>query len=245
MEIELYVSREYSADARYLEAALRAAGTTLAIPPRLRRVSNPPAHLQADWTFWLSAAPLPQKWQADLKKHAIQLWLESPGPSVADTASLAVAGPNATFITVFRRDARPVSPGHATVWADGRGRAVLSRQPLGLGNVFQLHTRLNPTWSEMADDPQLPARLLELLQPEPATSKRLRLAEAAHDRRALAPVQLPTASASPVRPITATQAATFRVTDLRPWLVLLAGLLLLFERLLAQRRENPPLPATS
>ena len=241
MEMELYVSPEYSADARCLEAALRAAGTALAIPPRLHRVSAPPAHLQADWTFWLSAAPLPQDWQADLKKHARQLWRVSPGAGVADTASFAAAEPGAASVTVFRRDARPVSPGHATVWADGRGRAILSRRPLGLSNVFQLHTRLNPTWSEMADDPQLPARLLELLQPEPANSSQPRLAKAAHDRRVLASAQLPATSASPIGPTTATQAARFRVTDLRPWLVLLAGLLLLLERLLAHHRESQSL----
>ncbi|MET4075610.1 BatA domain-containing protein [Hymenobacter sp. UYCo722] len=242
-EISIYATPEFAADARYLEAALRAAGTALALPPRLRRLAASPAHLQADWTFWLSAEPLPLDWQESTRKYARHLWLEAPGPGLADTSSLAVTKPGATAVTVLRRDARPPAPGLETVWADGRGRAILSRQALGRGSVYQLHTRLNPIWSELANDPQLPARLLALLQPDPtdnfnAPQTRLAEAEAAHDRRALAPAQLPAASASAALPAaTSTPPPGFRTTDLRPWLVLLAGLLLLVERLLAARRE--------
>ena len=241
-DIVIYASPEYVADARYLEAALRAAGTALAVPPRLRRLSTQPPHLQADWTFWLSAEPLPRNWQEGTKKYGRHLWLEAPGRGVADTASLAATGPGVAAVKVLRRDARPPAPGHQTVWADGRGRAILSRQALGRGSVYQLHTRLNPAWSELADDPQLPARLLELLQPEPTDNfadqpNRLAEAEATYDRRALGLAQLPTAAASAAMPTTTnTQPPAFRTTDLRPWLVLLAGLLLLVERLLAARR---------
>ena len=241
-DIIIYASPEYAADARYLEAALRAAGTALAIPPRLRRLSARPPHLQADWTFWLSAEPLPSDWQEGTKKYARHLWREASGRGVADTARLAASGPYAAAVMVLRRDAHPPAPGHQTVWADGRGRAILSRHALGRGSVYQLHTRLNPAWSELANDPQLPARLLELLQPEPTINfdgmhTQLAETEAAHERRALAPAQLPTA-ASTAMPATDMLPPTFRTTDLRPWLVLLAGGLLLAERLLAARRTG-------
>ena len=130
-----------------------------------------------------------------------------------------------------------------------RGRAILTRQALGQGRVYQLLTRLDPTWSTLADDPQLPARLLELLQPEPTGNSggkqtRLAEAEAVHDRRALAPTQLPSAAESAALPATITPPPpSFRTTDLRPWLVLLAGLLLLLERLLAHRRAEFISPA--
>ena len=243
--IELYASPEYAVDARYLEAALRAAAVGMPVPPKLLRTKLRPTHLKADWTFWLSAEPLPQNWQQDADKNAQRLWLEATGPGVADTAHFATTEPAAVPATVFRRDARRPAPGNAIVWADGRGRAILSRQALGRGSLYQLHTRLHPTWSELADDSQLPARLLELLQPEPngnAARQQPPLAqrEAAHDRRALAPTQLPT-SAGPATGPTGQKTAlpdAFRQTDLRPWLVLLAGLLLLLERLLAYRRSR-------
>ena len=249
MVIELYASPEYAADARYLEAALRAAGTALPTRPLLRRLQTRPNQLRAPWTFWLSAEPLPQNWRADLSRTAGNVWLEAAGPGVADTARIATTAANAAAAAVLRRDARPVAAGRETVWADGRGRAILSRQALGSSAVYRLHTRLAPAWSELADDPQLPARLLELLQPAPTTSlsrqpTHLAAAETAHDRRALAPAQLPaTASAHPAPPTAAPVA--FRTADLRPWLVLLAGLLLLLERLLARRRDTLNLPATA
>lgn len=249
--IDLYVSPEYAPDAHYLEAALRAAGTALPTRPLLRRIQTRPNQLSAPWTFWLSAEPLPQNWQANLNKTAHTIWLEAAGPGVADTAHLATVAPDAAAVQVYRRDTRPVASGLETVWADSRGRAVLSRQVVGLGGVYQLHTRLNPTWSELADDAQLPARLLELLQPELTSgfnrhSTRLAAAETVHDRRALAPTQLPATPAASARPAAfIAPPATFRQTDLRPWLVLLAGLLLLLERLLTRRRDTLHQPTTA
>ena len=250
MVIEIYASPEFAADARYLEAALRAAGSALAIAPRVRRQSARPTRLQADWTFWLSAEPLPSAWQADLKEHGRNLWREAAGPGVADTASFAAEIPGDAPVTVFRRPAAAAEPGAETVWADGRGRPILARHALGQGAAYQLHTRLNAAWSELAEDPALPTRLLALLQPEPATSSgpaptRLARLEAAHDLRALAPAQLlagPGASAA-LPQLKRAAPAAFRQTDLRAWLVLLAALLLLLERLLAYRRETATLPA--
>ncbi|GAB3848752.1 hypothetical protein GCM10028822_12110 [Hymenobacter terrigena] len=242
--IEIYASPEYAADAHYLQAGLRAVAGELPIVPQLRQVKTRPNNLHADWLFWLSDEPLPQGWREDMARNKHQLWVEAAAPGVVDTARLATNEPDAAAVTVFRRGDHAAFQGGETVWADGRGRAILSRQPLGHGFVYQLHTRLNPAWSELADAPQLPARLLELLRPEAADNiggiqTGLAEAEAAHDRRTLAPAQLAGAStlATPAL-INAHPAHGFRQTDLRPWLVLLAGLLLLFERLLAQRRAK-------
>ena len=246
MVIEIYATPTYAADARYLEAALRAAATGMALRPRLRRVKTPPANLGRGWTFWLSDEPLPPLWQQQVREGA-HLWRVAAGPGVADTAQLATTQTWAAApVTMFRRGTG-VSPGSdLPLWADGQGRAVLARHTVGTGGLYQLHTRLNPTWSTLADDPQLPARLLRLLQPElndaiETAPSRLAQAEAAHDRRALDPAQLPAGrpTAPPLRGTQRPSAApAFRITDLRPWLVLLAGLLLLLERLLARRRES-------
>ena len=252
VDLDIYASPEYATDARYLEAALRAAGTALAIPPRLHRLATRPAHLKAAWTFWLTAEPLPPDWQDSARKYGRHLWREATGPGGADTAQFAANEAGAAPVAVFRRGSSAIPGGGETVWADGRGRPILSRQALGRGSLYQLHTRLNPAWSELADDPQLPARLLELLQPEPTDNTspiptQLAQLELAHDRRALAPAQLAAGPGTQVGPAEPKGPAplSYRTTDLRPWLVLLAGLLLLSERLLARRRDGQALPTTS
>ena len=249
MVIEIYATPAYAADARYLEAALRAAATGLAIPPVLRKVAVRPEQLMTKgWTFWLSDEPVPAKWREDMQRRGGQLWQEAAGPGVADTAQLVTSG---DAITVFRREAQSSNEASSRpLWTDGRGRPVLAFQPVGRGAIYHLSTRLNPAWSALADNPELPAQLLTLLQPEvgdlfgPAalpTDQPLRAPLlAAHDRRALDPSQLitggtPQAQSPAPRP-------TFRLFDLRPWLVLAAGLLLLLERWLAGRQAGSTLP---
>jgi hypothetical protein len=252
LTIDLYATPEYTADARYWEAAVRAAAVGLPVALQLRRVTDRPRQLQADWTCWLSDEALPQNWQQTVREGAT-IWQEAAGPGVPDTASFAAADASGSAGLVFRRGARPPALGSATVWADGRGRPVLSRRMLGRGATYQLHTRLAPPWSELADDPQMPARLLKLLQPaapdeaaavlyhprNPGLEQQL----SRFDHRALDPAQLTSAprmqpTAAPIR------AAGERTTDLRPWLVLAAGLLFLLERWLAGRRAGSTLPTS-
>ena len=244
--IDLYATPEYAADARYWEAALRAAAVGLPVALQLRRVSDRPRQLQADWTFWLSNEALPQNWQQTVR-HGATIWQEAAGPGLPDTARFATADASAATGMVFRRGARPPGPGSATVWPDSRGRPVLSRRILGRGAAYLLHTRLAPPWGELADDPQLPARLLKLLQPEPTDEAAALLyhpqnpgleQQLSHfDHRALDPAQLTTAPRIQPRS-TPIRAADERTTDLRPWLVLVAGLLFLFERWLAGRQNR-------
>ncbi|WP_460557775.1 hypothetical protein, partial [Hymenobacter daeguensis] len=245
--IELYAAPEFAADARYLAAALRAAAVGMPVPPLLRRVQRRPTHLTT-WTFWLSDEPLPPGLQQDVERSGSRLWREAAGPGVADTARLATT--SAPAVAVFRRGRAAPAPGSETLWADGRGRALLSRQALGQGAVYQLHTRLSPAWSQLADDPGLPARLLALLQPEatdetaPLQPRNAALAQRLSrlDQRALDPAQL-TTTARLQPAMGPPPAGTWRSTGLRAWLVLAVGLLFLLERLLARRRETQLLSA--
>ena len=252
--IEIYASPEYAADARYLEAALRAAATGILNPPVLRRVTKRPDQLGYHWMFWLSNEALPKNWQEQGGRNT-HVWREAAGQGVADTAQLATTETEAAPVTVFRRDTAFPSATSQPVWTDSRGRTLLSRQALGTSTLYQLHTRLSPAWSTLADDPQLPARLLRLLQPAPtdeaptaATTMDEQLAR--YDQRMLDPAQLFAKRETTSRQLEATAQkgvapAAFRTTDLRPWLVLLAGLLLLFERLLAHRRASQALPISA
>ncbi|WP_310391429.1 BatA domain-containing protein [Hymenobacter sp.] len=259
LRVVIYATAPYAADARYLRAGLRAAATGLPVPLALSTAAAPPNPATApDWLFWLADAPLPAAWNAAVRRGT-RVWQEATGPGVADNAQLEPAAANETPVAVRRRNSpQPRQAVGRPLWADGRGRAVLSRRDAGQGAVYRLHTRLTPPWSELGDSPVLPARLLALLQPEltdadaPAATA-LDQALAAQDRRALDPAQI-SASARPavpgppatVPPPVATNAvpSVFYFTNLRPWLVLVAGLLFALERLLARRREAQVSSAT-
>ncbi|UOQ75606.1 hypothetical protein MUN84_13015 [Hymenobacter sp. 5516J-16] len=111
------------------------------------------------------------------------------------------------------------------------GQPLLSLRAAGTGGWYHLRTRLDPTWSELADSPELPALFLPWLLP------RTTAASSFSDPRPMPLAQLqpgpaaqrPTVSAPPLR-------APER--DLAPWVVGAAGVLFGLERLLASRRSS-------
>jgi hypothetical protein len=248
LRVVIYAAAPYAADARALHAALRAAAIGLPVPLALTLVAAPPSATDgADWLFWLADTPLAAAWNAPVRR-GLKIWQEAPAPGIADTAHLLSPVAAEPSVAVWRRSQASrgtQSPAAGSLlWTDGLGRAVLSRQALGRGARYRLHTRLSPPWSELANSPTLPAQLLALLQPEPEWLRTNELASGpSQDQRALDPVQLPAArflknSAETFPP------AAFHLTDLRPWLVLTAGLLFAVERLLARRRVTQLTPAT-
>ncbi|SMB94000.1 conserved hypothetical protein [Hymenobacter roseosalivarius DSM 11622] len=231
----VYYAPDQAEDARYLGAALRAAGSGLLVPPVITVSAVAPTSTDSlAWVFWLSDAPMPAAWKARVRQGLIW-WQQAPAPGVATTASFGPPGAEA-LIPLLRRAKATTLPPSATVWADGTGQAVLSRRAEGRGQVYKLHTRLNPAWSGLPDSPELPALLLDLVQP--ATPS---LSLARNDYRIAAPAQIqaaiqPRLAAAQNAPQPAAKPAADTFTNLRPWAVLLAGLLFAVERLLAQRR---------
>ena len=250
----IYTTAAYRADARVLQAGLRAGSVGLPMVLELSTTAQAPNPASApDWLFWLSDDPVPAAWQNAVREGCC-LWQEAAGPGIADTAHLANNTPETAPIAVLRRDKAAPDKGTVAVWTDGRGRAVLSRQTRGRGAIYRLTTRLNPEWSEIAEAPQLPAWLLELLQPTFPANEQWRATNAGRtrqDQRALDPAQLiasqnPTAATAAADAVPQTSATNgFRQTDLRPWLVLVGGLLLLLERLLARRQAELISPAAA
>lgn len=232
LRVWVYAPAAYAAEARYLRAALRAASVglpgalTLTVAPSLPDAASTP-----DWLFWLPAAPVPAAWRAQVPQ-GLHLWQPPPGPGTPDTSLLVAPGLAAELpATLWRRGALAAPAGSEVLWADAQARPVLTRRALGRGAIYLAATRLNSTWSTLADNPALPALLLDVLQSAPAGAALARLQ--AHDQRRLDATQLPkpqvAAAGGAILP-------AFKLLDLRPWLVLLAGLLLALERGLATRR---------
>ncbi len=227
----IYAPPAYAAEARYLRAALRAASVGLPGPLTLTvSPSLPDAASAPDWLFWLPATPVPAAWRARVP-GGLHLWQAAAGPGTPDTSLLVAPSLAAELpVTLWRRAAIAAPNDLETLWANAQGQPVLTRRALGQGAIYQMDTRLDPTWSTLADNPALPALLLDLLQPAPAGAALARWQ--AHDQRRLDATQLP-----PPRAVSgAAIPPAFRPLDLRPWLVLLASLLLALERGLATRR---------
>jgi hypothetical protein len=245
--IQIYATPAYAAEARTLLAGLRAAALGLPIPPQITTTSVPPSARPSGWLFWLSNQPLPPTWREAVAQGA-QVWQETAGPGVADTAQLTNA---ANEVAVFRREPKlPVafSVGQP-LWADSYGRPVLTRLRVGTGAIYHLSTHLSAPWSQLADSPDLPSQLLKLLHPEladehPPLPTELDRQLARYDQRALDPAQLASAARAQPR-VTLAAFPNQRTTDLRPWVVLVAGLLFLLERLLARGQENRAVTSTA
>ena len=232
LRVWVYTTPAYAQDAHYLRAALRAASAGLPGPLALTVAPTlPDAASAPDWLFWLSAAPVPEAWRGRVRQ-GLHLWQSAAGPGAPDTTALAaLALDEATPVSIWRRAGQPAGTVGEPLWTDGLGRPVLARQTQGQGAFYQFTTRFNTAWSELPDSPALPALLLGVLRPDLAGAELARLG--AHDQRRLDPAQLPapaTKVAGPPAPM------AFQLLDLRPWLVLAAGLLLALERWLAGRR---------
>ncbi|MDO7853302.1 BatA domain-containing protein [Hymenobacter convexus] len=241
----IYTTPAFAQDARYLRAAIRAAAAGLASSPVIELTDTPPTDARAQWLFWLSEEPLPAKWRTAVQRGS-QVWQEASGPGVPDEARLVPLAAAETPASIIRRGGEPAAPGSIPVWVDGQGRAVLSRRTFGAGAFYRLHTRLDPTWSTLADNPALPGRLLALLHPAAADGTGLapdNPALAAQDKRIIDLAQLPVRQSDRPNSKAATT-KNYQADDLRPWLVLAVGLLFALERLLASRREHKSLIST-
>ena len=233
----VYYTADQAEDARYVGAALRAASSGLLLPLTVTVSAAAPALTDSlAGVFWLSDKPMPAVWQARVKR-GLTWWQQAPAPGVPTKASFIPAGAEA-LIPILRRDTTVILLPSTVVWTDGSGQALLSRQSAGRGQIYKLHTRVHPTWSGLPDSPELPALLLTLLEPTAPTADLTR-----NDYRTVAPAQVQAAiqrsqTASKNAPQKAIRPAADTFTDLRPWAVLLAGLLFGLERLLAQRRSS-------
>ncbi len=246
VRVVVYAPTDAAQEARYLRAALQAAAVGLPATLALTTTATEPAPTSSpDWLFWLGSKPLPAGWRAQVPR-GLRVWQVAPGAGQPDTATLAIAETAGEApIRLLRRGHLDLPAGRFPRWTDGRGRAVLAEARQGQGTIYQLATHLSPTWSTLAESPALPALLLDLLATNPQLGTDSLLT--AHDQRHLDPTQLPappTRVASSASQLAAAPAA-YHFTDLRPWLGLLAALLLGLERWLAQRRAGLISPLAS
>ena len=155
--VAVFIDAGRSDDARYVAAAVQAAGTVSGIPAvvttRAAAAADEGSVRSADWIAWLSELPLP-----DVVKQALQ--------------------GGATVLTDVGRAQPAVTPAafeldRAPVWTDATGDPLLTVTRAGRGLRYRFLSRFSPTWSRLVLDPRFPEAVARLwVGPDSTRSER-------------------------------------------------------------------------
>ncbi len=144
--VAVFADAARSDDARYVAAAMQAAGTVSGIPAivttRAAAAADPGAVGSADWIVWLSEQPLP-----DIVEQRLQA-----GATVLTDVGRAQ---QAVTRIAFGLD-------HAPVWTDATGDPLLTVTREGRGLRYRFHARFAPAWSSLVLDSRFPEGMARL-----------------------------------------------------------------------------------
>jgi hypothetical protein len=225
-------------EVRYLQATVQAISHYTGIPIETQQISNTTlADTSAAWLFWLSSEEVPSSWLEQVQDRGTKLWVQPASEPTATAAHIASSGTEKIRIHQLSErmansnrlpKTESIFLGEATpIWQTTAGEPLLSVQQLGLGKVYHFRSGFGPAWSQLGQSTQLPELLLPLLLPQAVASH--------YDARALEEAQLKPAV---VQPISKRDKQERQQYSLMPWLVLLAFLLFLAERLITTKRKT-------
>jgi Aerotolerance regulator N-terminal len=205
-------TKEYTADAEYVKAALTA---IKAFTKRKLQivVTNNVAALpkQMDWLFWLSDSPMNTTGKAN------NIVAYQAGKPVVENTWLCQTDIGIAKAITNHTD--------LPIWQDGRGNYLLTVNELQ-PNIYKLYTHFNPSWNDLVWHQQFPSLLAELLYKEPVMDSQ--------DKREI--------DANTLKPSIENDASLQKIsttiTDISQWIWLLAFALLLVERWLSFTTKN-------
>ena len=141
--VTMFVDASRTDDARYVRAAIEAAGQATGVPAI---VTMGTARGPADWIVWLSARPIPTAVLDRVRRGATLLTdAGSAAPNQRRSRILLVDRPVDAWLT---RRSDEADAG-ATLWSDGSGRPLLTVTREGAGLHYRFHGRFHPAWSEL------------------------------------------------------------------------------------------------
>jgi aerotolerance regulator-like protein len=145
--VAVFADAARSDDARYVAAAVRAAGIASGIPAivtaRASTTADATAVGSADWIVWLSERPLP-----DVVRQRLQA-----GATVLTDVGL---GQQPATRVRFEQDS------HAPVWTDVTGAPLLTVTREGRGLRYRFRSRFAPSSSDFVLDPAFPEAMARL-----------------------------------------------------------------------------------
>ena len=153
--VTVFADPSRSDDARYVAAAVRAAGSVSGIPAivalRVAAAADTASVRSSDWIVWLSNEPLADVVQQRLRAGATVLTDVGRIPS-SETATTRAS---AVRRSLERADGAPV-------WADVSGTALLTVAREGRGLRYRFLSRFAPSWSDIVLDPRFPEAIARL-----------------------------------------------------------------------------------
>ncbi|MGH7614908.1 MAG: BatA domain-containing protein [Gemmatimonadales bacterium] len=228
--VALYADPGRREDARYVTAALRAAGLATGIRAIVAR--RPPdaagaGAADADWVVWLSDRPVPEAIRGRVREGITLVSDAGADPTTRRRTRIVLAEqPSDAWL-----ERRSVAADRgAPMWSDGAGAPLLTLAREGRGMHYRFHSRFTPAWSDFVLRPAFPEAVARLwIGADPAGER--------GDKRRIATSQLLPVSDPALRP--AASAVPQYSLFLPAWL--LAVLLFLFERWLAERPRTASL----
>jgi hypothetical protein len=148
--VTVLADADRSDDARYVTAALQAAGRATGIPAVVTR-PVPAAALEAaataDWIVWLSSRSVPEDVFEQVRRGATLLTDAASGAPPSDHRSriLLVGLPSDAWVA---RSSATADSG-APLWTDGSGHPLLTLTREGLGLHYRFGSRFHPSWNEL------------------------------------------------------------------------------------------------
>lgn len=161
--IDVLIYEPNGADRKYIEAALNAISDFTE-----RKISlktwGADANVEASVGFWLSDQPIDQKHLSKLKTGA-NLFTYAKGKTKTTTTLLNLG--NGTWgnypMVQLYQSITPVQPTGETVWSDGFGQAILSKETNENYHNYRFYSRFNPQWTDLVWSEQLVKALLPII----------------------------------------------------------------------------------
>lgn len=150
-------------DARYVSAALGAAGEATGIPAVVSLRPTMAASVgdggPAAWIFWLSDQPIPSSIRQHVRQGGVLL-SDAGMPAAARFHSRIVTGSEPTDAWLTRTVSGPAIG--APIWSDGTGSPLLTVALEGRGLAYRFNSRFVPAWSDFVLRPAFPLAIARL-----------------------------------------------------------------------------------
>jgi hypothetical protein len=229
VKLAVYTDK-YTVDAGYLKAALQAIGSFSGRKVIVKQYANAgEIYSGQNWLFWLSDQKLPSA----VAKKSANVLSYAPGSIIKTNSWINDKGP---FNISGQADKSALlqlvtnnSTGE-TLWTDGFGRAVLSKE-IPNGN-YHLYTHFNPAWTNLVWSDDFPQWIFRLI-----FNERMQVTIGKHERRTMSNEQLLPDSIHDQSKV-ANRQPDF-TTDLSHYLWLVLVALFVLERLIAHHQNNP------
>lgn len=211
-QIMAIYTKEYTADVKYVKAALAAIKAFTKRKVQVA-VTNNVADLpkQIDWLFWLSDSPV------STTSKANNILAYQAGKPIVENTWLSNTNIGITKAISNHAD--------LPIWQDGRSNYLLTANEQN-PKTYKLYTHFNPSWNDLVWHQQFPSLLAELLYKEPMMDSQ--------DKREIdANILKPS-----VENDRALQKIPTTITDISQWIWLLAFVVLLAERWLSFTTKN-------